>query len=878
MKGKFLVIVLLLLLSAVYWRWFLPGPKVANDFPIVSGSLLKSSMNLPFVWSESGAEGLGEYSTFFLWSWPMSFIAGIFANIGLGFAILERVLLFTPFLLIGCIGIWKFCGSIKLTGAAKFVASLFYLTTTYIILVVDGGQLSIALAYVWFPIAFLAIEKSISERFNKKVLAGVAVSILGFFDFRFIYILFLLCLILFLYNLFFNLKKGVSLFLAWMSSGVVTGIVIIGLNIYWLFPLFKVPISSDTYAFFTQTSFSSFINLGHSILLLAPHWYKNIFGNITTLRPEFVLIPILVFLAPILRLRDRIVGFWLLVAISSIFLTKGASEPLGQIYPWLFSHVPGFSLFRDSTKFFFLEALSYSVLLGITMDEILKKLIKFPKLKIFFLILLSCYFIFLIRPIWLGQMTGTFSKPPFQQEFSGFSQFIEKDKSFSRVFWIPSFPPLGYSSLIHPRVEAARMAQRRTFGVGTLGTYEIFNFLREASFMGEIFDVSGIGYIAYPPLDLRLDNMHPDNIKYYDTFLNQLSSLPWLTRVNDSKIPLFKVNQHQDKLFIAPNVWWVIGSDSIYNEATKSSELTLSKNALIFPEDFSELCKRLDELKQAKIVLNHKTSLDLAASFLNKSDLIFPANNLRHDPDASGWWKRETADLINWKDFLKTKYGINNQDFDLGGGGWAVAEGNLELKIQNSGITKDKILLARVLESTRSGQINFYQSEKLMGQVNTKSLGDSVRWFEVGDLIDDSGLTIKTQGDINVVNALALVPLSLWQEYKDKAKSYQDRIVNYGVGVSEAGASVSYKQISPTKYMVTVQNLKQPSLLVFSQNFDNNWKLNGKTPFPVYSSLNGYSIEKNGQYELNFEPQKYVFPGLVISAITLFAALFLLLV
>ncbi|TSC87767.1 MAG: Uncharacterized protein G01um10147_453 [Microgenomates group bacterium Gr01-1014_7] len=878
MKNKFLVIILLLLLVTVYWQWFLPGARVANDFPIISESLLKSSMNLPFVWSESGAEGLGEYSTFFLWSWPLSFIAGILANIGLGFSIIERVLLFIPFLLLGGIGIWKFCGSVKLTDDAKFIASLFYLTTTYILLVIDGGQLSIALTYAWFPIAFLAVEKSIKGGFNKKVFAGLSVSILGFFDFRFIYVLFLLSLVLFFYQLLLDPKKRVSLFLDWISSGVIIGTVVLGLNIYWLLPLFKAPISSGTYAFFTQASFLSLIDLGHSILLLAPHWFKNVFGNITTLRPEFVFIPILVFLAPILRPKDRVVGFWLLVSIFSIFLTKGASEPLPQIYPWLFSHIPGFSLFRDSSKFFFLEAFSYSVLLGITTDEILKKAIKFPKLKIFFLIILSSYFIFLIRPVWFGQMTGTFSQPLFQQEFAGLSQFIEKDKSFSRVFWIPSFPSLGYSSLTHPRIEAARLVQRRTFAIGTLGTYEIFNFLREAQYMGEIFDVAGIEYIAYPYLDPRRDNLHPDNVKYQSIFSDQLSKLSWLSKVENSLIPLWKVKQHQDKFFITQNIWWVIGSDDIYKEATKSSELALSKNSLIFVEEFSGLGKRIDELPNANIVLNNKTFIDFSASFIDSNDLIFPAKKLKQDPDQSGWWKREAADLIRWREFLQIKYGIDNQDFDLGGG-WAVGEGEREFTIYNLQFTKGKVLLARVLESTRSGNLSFSQDGKLIGQIDTKKPGNNIRWFEVGQLQKDGGeLEIKSSGDINVVNALSVLDKVEWVSYQDKTQKLQGRIVNFDEKniQSDNNPKVSYNKINPTKYIVDISGLTKPAFLVFSQSYDGLWKMNGQTFLPVYSLLNGFKIEKNGQYTVEFEPQKYVFPGLLISTITAVGLILLL--
>ena len=865
-------------MAIVYWQWFLPGPKVANDYPIISTNLLKSLMDFPYVWLEGGAEGLGEYSAFFLWSWPLSFITGVLANFDLGFNVVERTLLFIPFLLLGGIGIWKFCESINLTNAAKFIASLFYLTTTYILLVIDGGQLSIALSYAWFPIAFLAIEKSIKGGFNKKILAGLAVSILGFFDFRFIYILFLLSSTLFFYQTLLCLKKRAALFLDWISSGVIIGLVVMGLNAYWLLPLFKVPISPKTYAFFTQASFLSNINLGHSILLLAPHWFKNIFGNITALRPEFVFIPILVFLAPIFRPKNQVVGFWLLTAIFSVFLTKGASEPLGGIYPWLFSHIPGFSLFRDSTKFFFLGALSYSVLLGITTEEIFKKIIKFPKLKILFLFFLSSYFIFLARPVWLGQMTGTFAPPLHQQEFTKLSQFLEIDKNFSRIFWIPSFPSLGYSSQTHPRVEAARLVQRRPFNIGTKGTYETFNFLREAPFMGEIFDVAGIGYIVYPYLDLRRDNLHPDNIRYYRTFLKQLSERTWLTKVN-SPIPLLKTGQHQDRFFITPNTWWVVGSDNIYNEATTSAKLKLSKNALIFAEEYPGMGTKLNDFPEAKVVLNSKTKLDLAAGFLNQKDLLFPAKNLDFAPNESGWWKREVADLIQWRSFLQEKYGIDNQDFDLGGG-WAVGEGSLNLKIQSEKLKKENVLLARVMESSRSGSLSFYQDGQTVGSIPTKVNKDTnIRWFEVGKLNSDKELTIVTNGDINVVNVLAILSEDDWKESLRKAKEYQDqgRIFDYeGKNTENNIPNVTYQQVNPTKYKVSIRGLKKPAFLVFSQNFDGLWVMGKQKALPVYSLLNGFRIETDGDYVVEFKAQKHVYPGLIITGLTVSILLFFL--
>ncbi len=868
----------MLVLMGVFWRWWFPGPRVATDFSLISSALLKSQLNVPQTWSVGGTEGLGEYTVFTLWSWPFNFLQGILANLNISVELMQRILFILPFLFIGGGGVWKFTKRLGLSSFAKIISTLFYLTNTYILLLIDGGQLSISLAYAFFPWAFILLEQSLYDNLKKRVLAGLIIFGIGVFDIRFIYIFSLLCLIRFLYEfLFIPKNKWKQWFFSWIKTGFIIGIIIFGLNAYWILVLIKYPISSNFYQYLTQTSFTSFISLSHASLLLSPHWYKNVFGQISNLHFEFIFIPILVFLAPILKLKNKIVGFWLLVALLSMFLVKGSSEPLGEIYQWFYYNIPGFSLFRDSSKFFFLLALSYSVLIGITVDEILKR-INIPKLRISFFVTTIIYFIFLVHPVWLGWMTGTFSKPILQEAYADLNRFINADKRESNIFWIPTIAPMTELSLHHPAVEATRLMQKRPFAQANIGTYETFNFLREASYMGQLFDIANIGYIAYPPLDFRRANPHPDNIKYYNTFLNQLSNLPWLSRMLGLQIPLLKVNKYQDKFFISPNTWWIVGSDEIYNEATKSSDLRLAKNALIFAEESVGLGDRLSEYSGSKIVLYNKTLIDLSANFINEAYLVFPARDLKHEPNTSGWWKRDTSDLIIWKDFLKTKYGIINQDFDLGGG-WAVGEGNLSLRVKSSKLKKDDVLLARVMESSRSGQIKFYQGNKLIGKIDTISAGSNVRWFEIGSLFKDNEIKIESTGDINVVNAVTSLPSGFWSNLKNKSIKLQDRIVDFNdKGTEKEVATLSYKQVSPTKYTIYISNLKKPSMLVFSQNFDKNWKLNNQSSFPIYSLLNGYTVEKDGVYNLEFEAQKNITYGLVISIITLFTSIVLLLV
>lgn len=632
--------------------------------------------------------------------------------------------------------------------------------------------------------------------------------------------------------------------------------------------------------------------------MITPHWYKNIFGLISPLKWEFILIPILVFLAPILRYKNYIVGFWVLIALLAIFLTKGSQEPFPQFYPWIFETIPGFSLFRDTTKFYFLIALAYSLLLGITVSEIEKKL-KHKRLVNLFVFSIILYFIFLLRPVWLGEMTGTFSLPRYQKEYEELSEALKKDSQFSRVFWIPNRTPLSYTSAIHPAVEASRIYDQRPFASGIVGSYELFNFLREGPFIQEMFNVSGIGYLVYPYLDsLREPSSNNNNTEYYYDFLEQLSNLSWLEKLESVKIPTFKVKNPQSKFFLTSNTWYVIGSDEILNEATKSADLSLSNNALVFLDKHPGLISTLLESSSTLLTLYEKDLTDLTASFISKENLYFPSQALASEPNKNGWWKRESSDFLWWRNFLQQKYKIDNQDYYLGGG-LSISEGENELLLTRDKLANGKLLLARVMLSPKSGEMIFYQEDKVIGKVNTyENLGKSYKkitgskdipdrvfeyekanfkWFVIGE-INDQPLKIKTSGDINVINALAAINTKDWERYINKAKELEDRnrIIEFKEANTQgAKGKVVYEQVDPTKYKIKVENLDSETMLVFSEKYDPHWKINGKSSVSVYGFLNGFMLT-NGEYIVEFEPQKLVYYGFLVSVATLLVILLLL--
>jgi hypothetical protein len=910
-----MTVILLIIIVAVFYRVFSLAPLSANDFPYLSQSELIQRFSIPFAWWDRGSQGLGEYSIPFLWVWPMDFLYGFGANLGLSFGILERIFGIIPALILGVFGIRKLLKTYGLHESSIFVGTLIFILNSYFLLLLDGGQLSFTLSYAWLPIVFLFFLRSFELKTRESILkSSLSLSLLAVMDIRYVYLFGILILFYILYQLLFEKRKNYLNYIKrWASVGGVAGIVLVLLLSYMIVPIFLAQGAAlpDTYGRVSQTDFLGFTTMANAILLLQPHWYKNVFGNLTPLIWYFSLFPITAFAAPLLNKKNKVIGFWLLIALIGIFLTKGSLEPFGDLYTWLFTHVPGFSLFRDSSKFYVFITLSYAVLSAFTVNSLTNK---YHINKRIINSVWICFILFVTFSVWSNKMTGVLSTNPNWNAFTIVEQMVKEDNTFGRVLWIPGRTPLSYADINHPSLEASRLLSMRPFVLGVVGSYETFNFLRDAPFIDQILKISGIQYVAYPYPDEKRQELKEDEENYYETFLNQLNNSSWAgSLINQKPFPLIKTKDAKDHLFIAANHYQVVGSDRLYWDLSKIPNFDLSQNAFSFVEESNSAIN-----PNNKIILYNKELDDLAMDLVPSKNLIFPSKQLPFDPDekSGGFWKRESSDLISWRAFLQDKYGLDNVDFDYGGG-WAIAEGEKELRITNYELRKGNILFARVMKSSRSGTVEFWQEDTKIGEVNTKdetnqpidlivhgygevedktlSYEDTqISWFEVGNLMSDSPITIKTNGDINVVNALTLIDQKTWNNAQSEAFDLMqkgDVIIWKQTSLdqkqellsSNSTASIHYTRHDPTHYTVSVSGLTKPEILVFSESYNSMWKMSPViaseetiSSTKVYSLLNSFPIEKDGEYEIYFDAQKYVNIGFVISIFTLLILLFLL--
>jgi hypothetical protein len=169
-----------------------------------------------------------------------------------------------------------------------------------------------------------------------------------------------------------------------MKFWIIVAIVYVALNLWWLTLYFNALFSG--YATHVLQSISLGFMSGGSILEsfrflgmwawklgaygtpYFPFWHHYYELPIAIL--SFLLV-IVAFIGSILEKKNRLVLFFSVLAVLSLFLSKGIGTPLGGIYRYLYYNVPYFRIFREPySKFTVVTLFSFSFLLGVSTSSI----------------------------------------------------------------------------------------------------------------------------------------------------------------------------------------------------------------------------------------------------------------------------------------------------------------------------------------------------------------------------------------------------------------------------------------------------------------------------------------------------------------------------
>lgn len=572
MKNFFLIIVGCIILI-IFKVWFMPSILVGGD------TVQNYSLNIfqPFVymWDGLNNNGFGTFVGPFSNAQIITSIIWFLGNIlHFDWSSIERIVFLFPEVILGIIIPIQFTNYFLGKKLSHVLAPLIFLLNTYFLLLIAGGQIVVAFSYILIPYLFyrfaLLFGSLLSKNIDKKLLfrqalvASFMLSIEIIFDIRFTFLAVFMIGLYGIYEMLFSIavvKKRLGYII--LSTIVLPLLAIVILHAFWLIPTLLIhqdPLQKLGSAYTTVASvqFLSFAKFENALSLLHPNWPENIFGKTYFMRPEFLLLPILAFGSLLFikntkdkkeQERSRNILFFSLLGIMGMFLAKGTNDPFGGVYAWMFGHIPGFVMFRDSTKWYICIILSYLLLIPFSVQQIIRFFAeKFGKEKLFSfgivsgLLLLFCW---TIRPAFWGELPGLLHAHTIPQEYVSLAGYLSSDTIFSRVMWVPASSRYGYFSRIHPKVAALTYYQTTSLD-GLLTNLQ--KTQQEA-----ILQRDSIKYVIVPD-DVEHEIFLKDR-KYdatqYQKAVATLQHISWLKEVRGfGGIHVFEIPQVKDHFWI----------------------------------------------------------------------------------------------------------------------------------------------------------------------------------------------------------------------------------------------------------------------------------------------------------------------------------------
>jgi len=543
---------ILLPVLLIFKNLFVPGPLAAGDAPHFFFEELKDLSFEPTAWTARG-HNLGGINQP-LWLHPVMILYRYLGQL-LGNDLTIRILFYLPAIILAGLGPFLLTRYLKFSGKIQFFSSLFYLLNTYFLLLIDGGQVGVALAYGFFPVTLLFLIK------NKFWPALTITFLLTVADPRIAVICFLTAL---LWNL--NSKN--------LKFYILLVVTLVGLTAYWWFPLAKI-----RQAVSLGMPDLTLVRLRHAITIFSPHWPGNIFGKVANPPWYFYGVSVLILGNLVWTKKRKLVILFLVFA----FL---ATIPLG-------------SAFRDSTKFFVPLVLLGGILIGQTVEKFKKS---------WATALVYVYLIFLVHPALLGNLNFVLSGNKYSGDFQKIYENSKTDNSFFRTAWFPSVHPLTFETESTPALDAKDLVNLRPLAAVNAGSSDNFNYIHRDNFL-DWYDLLGIKYLVFSG-DPRNPYPNEEERQSWDDLLALTATTSGLVRQDwITDISVYENPDTLPRIFSTDQLNVVIGPElatnyqlltTVYVEDGKWDPHTLEGTAS----------------ESASLVFNGKNETDLAMSFL----------------------------------------------------------------------------------------------------------------------------------------------------------------------------------------------------------------------------------------------------------------------
>lgn len=451
-------------IAVVYHGWLTPGVITFGDWGYYSAARMHDFWPIPPIWN--GGLGTGLADILSGPTLPLNFLHGLLDKFGVGFALSERLIWIFPAMLAGAFATYFLSKEFFASRMAGIISAFFIVFNSYIAVVMTGGQFTVSSGDLLMPLILLLFCRFLRAPTLKRLLMiALCLAIQVMYDLRTTYItigvliLFAVCYVLAQRPAELAVRAILRIGGVFATAGMV-GILI---HAFWLLPGYyaeRIALPGGyTSAGWVYTL--SYMQLSHAFSVFHPFWYQETFTpHIATPDPLFFLIAVAAFGVFVRRKITFVELFLVSLALVGIFLVKGSNPPGGGIYIWLFSHLPGFQMYREPSKFFQPIALAYALLLGrfATLWPVTGSKDRLRSLSVVAraIVPISCLGLVLypIVPAFTDTTWGTLAPVTIPPEYIAFQHYIDSQPQFFRTLWIPVPERLAGYSAQHPVLDA----------------------------------------------------------------------------------------------------------------------------------------------------------------------------------------------------------------------------------------------------------------------------------------------------------------------------------------------------------------------------------------------------------------------------------------
>lgn len=842
----------------IHLQWLWPGIHAGGDWGVLTDATIDDFFSLANNASWQSFSGWGN-AVVELYYFPFYFIRGFFGVFDNSYYLGMLVVYQLPIVIITPVGIYLLLKKFFASEMIVVLASFVYLLNTHF-LTLQGEHITIAMAYVFLPITLWATIRLIEVGTSQNV---AILSILLFFlilhEPRMVYItcLFFLPALLFIHT-------------RWRQYATVI-ILIILLSLFWLLPLAKIGMTGITELTSRPVWGGEYQSLLHALTTMRNSWTGSEIKHFSRepVQLYFLILPLLAFGFLVIRNRQRDIRKYLayfasIIALLGILLAKQQGVPFVYLYEWLYVNMPGFSLFRESSKFYILINLSYAYLIGYTLFVISNES---RKKQSFFKLavaggMLIIVFMMTTLPVVTGVLTPLFSVKSESSEYRTFNEIIENDSEDFRTLIIPSSDRWTTATLNHPRISLSDLhslfVENEQIYVEQDYYQQVFSVL-DKKFLDDYLDLLSVKYVVLLPINVKnKENIfehygYDKDSKIREKYIQKLNSLPFLQKESsdDTSLVIYRNKDYMPRIFTSDTIFKY---ETVQNLAQKNHfSKTKYDSASLFtltgevPESIAiyDLFEDLStwELSPGDISAVAETTSDVLATLYASSSIEIRndgkysykgtkyqyENIIKNGSFADGLWSAEVGNCYNYDEnpILEMKTidradGINSNALELSATRH-IACTTQQLPIDGS----STYLLSFDHQSPTISKARYY-----LGYDNGLS---EVSWVDSNKEWQTYKKIIETPADIK---SLSLFIYSHPLTEDEKSLNRYDNVtlikipelrgIYYGIEEPKARLrepkEISFNLINPTKKLVHIKGATTPFYLAMSESFHPQWQ------------------------------------------------------